>query len=92
MIRLIALTFLNLLVVLLGVVIILHQYDPGSPVTRAVWILLIPFAALPIGWRLAVAGFPENSALGVVLLNAPCWALCVDWLLYRIVGRPKSHD
>lgn len=67
----------------------LEFFPPDSLLQKSIYVALIPFVVLPAGWLLALLRIP---LVGVVLINAPCWAICVDWLLRRLIDTPHDPD
>lgn len=65
-------------------------YNPGSPVSRALGLVLYALALLPLGWILAVFRLSEWNAAGILLLNSFVWAGLAEWLLRHFVDPQRS--
>ncbi|WP_075096631.1 hypothetical protein [Planctomyces sp. SH-PL14] len=90
--RFVLLMLFNIAAVFLCVVATLQIYDPMSRVSQALGVVLMVLTTLPIGWIMWVSPHPESTVGGIVLLNAPLWAYCIEWLLQRFVDRRKGDD
>jgi len=90
--RFVLLVLFNIAAVFVCVVVTLRIYDPMSPVSQALGVVLIALTTIPIGWILWVSPQSEGTAIAIALLNALLWAYCIEWLLQRFVDRRKGGD
>ena len=89
--RFVLLMLFNIAAVFLCVVATLQIYAPMSRASQALGVVLMVLTTLPIVWIMWVSPHPESTVVGIVLLNAPLWAYCIEWLLQRFVDRRSSN-
>lgn len=88
--RFVLLMLFNIAAVFVCVVVTLQIYDPMSPVSQALGVVVMVLTTFPIGWIIYIRPQDEGTMIAIVLINALLWAYGIEWLLQRFVDRRKS--